>query len=111
MDIALVIDGNNTNLEVLREGQLFVSVSLAWWFSASFAAWLDAGPLPVVFSLVVDPLAFARAVFPTPPILFSILGFMYHSIFWLFHNPGWEVPDICWLSLSGLPFGCVGFLR
>ena len=85
----MVIDGHNVSLEVLSEGQILVDVSLYWWLSASSAALLGSGPLPVFFWIVVEPLAFSRVVFLTPTILFSILGFISHSTFWLFCHTGW----------------------
>ena len=39
LDIALVIDGYKTSIEVLGEGRIIVVVSLAWWLSASSTAW------------------------------------------------------------------------
>ena len=60
---------------------------------------------------MADPLASASAVFLTPPILLSMLGFIYHFTFRPFQHPEWEVPGIGWLSLSLLTVGCVGFLR
>ena len=65
----------------------------------------------MVFWIVVDPLAFSSAVFLTPPVFFSVLVFVDHSTVWLYQNPGWEVPDVCWLSLSGIPVEGVVFLR
>ena len=53
------------------------------------------------FLLESGPLAFYRAVFLAPPVLFSILGFFY-STFWIFEHPGWEVPGVVGLSLNGL---------
>ena len=88
-------------IELLSEGWLLAAISLAWWLSASSAAWLGASTIHVVFWLVMDQLAFVSTVFLAPTVLFSILVF-FHSNFWLFHHPGWEVPDLVWLSLSGL---------
>ena len=36
--IVLVLDGQNTSLEVLSEGHIIIAVSLTWWLSASSAA-------------------------------------------------------------------------
>ena len=72
---------------------------------------INAVMLPVVFCIVAEPLEFTRAVLLTPPILFYILGFIYHSTFWLFYHPGWEDPDLGFLSLRELPVVCVGFIR
>ena len=88
MDIDLVLDGYKSSFEVLGESQLIVDISLAWWLSASYAAWWGAGPFPVVFCLVADPLNFSSAVFLLPPVLFSILVFVFQSTFWFFQNPG-----------------------
>ena len=38
LDIALVLDGQKSSLEVLIEVQILVFVSLAWWICDSFAA-------------------------------------------------------------------------
>ena len=90
MDITLVIYDMKASLEVLSEGKLLVDVSLAWFPMDSSDTLLGAGPLPVIFWLVVYPLIFVRAVLLTPPILFSILGLIAHSIFCLFQHPWWE---------------------
>ena len=111
LDIALVIYVQKSSLEVLSEGHIFVAVSLSWWIIAPYTVWKVTSPLPVAFQIVADPLYFSRALLLTPPVLFSILVFVSHSIFWIFQHPGWEVPDVVWISLSGLPFGCVGFIR
>ena len=55
----------------------------------------------------MDPLAIVSELFLTSPILISILGLIYHSTFWIFQYPGWEIPAVGWLYLIGLPFGCV----
>ena len=65
----------------------------------------------MVIWLVVNPLDFYRSVLLSPPVLFSILVFVSHSTFWLFQHPEWEVSDVGWLSISGIPVGGVGFLR
>ena len=102
LDIYLVLDGQKSSLEFLSYGQLLVAVSLAWCLSYSSASLLGSGPLLILFWPVTDPLAFASAVFLTPPILFSVPGFISHSTFWLFHHPGLDVLDVGWISLSGL---------
>ena len=38
LEIALVLDGQKSSIEVLSEVQLLVDVSLTWWLSASSAA-------------------------------------------------------------------------
>ena len=88
LGITLVLDGQKAELKFLSGGQLILSVSLACWLSAYSSALLDTDLLPVVFYLVVDPLAFVRAMLPTQPIFFPILGFISHSTFWIFQNPG-----------------------
>ena len=88
-DITLVLGWHKAILGVLSEVQIIVSVFLAWWISDSFTYWWGTGPLPMIFYHVVDPLAFARAVLLAPPILLFILGFVSHSIFWLFQHTGW----------------------
>ena len=39
LDIALILGGYKASLEVLGEGHILVTVSLAWWIIASSAAW------------------------------------------------------------------------
>ena len=79
-----------------------------------FVLYLKLDEVPVRFLwfsvLWLEPLAFSGRVFFTPPILFSILGFISHSTFWIFQHPGYKVPDVGWLSPSGLPVGYVGFI-
>ena len=76
LDIALILDGYKASLEVLGEGRLCVSISLAWWLSASSAAWWGSGLLPMVFWIVSEPLSSSRLVFLAPPLLFSVLFFL-----------------------------------
>ena len=87
LDITLVLDGHKASLEVLSEGQIIIDVSLSWWLSDSSAVWCGVGPLPVLFWIVENPLAFASAVLLTPPILFSVIVFISRSNFWLFQHP------------------------
>ena len=60
-----------------------------------------------IFLSVVDLLAFAGAVFLAPPIIFPIVGLVLHNLYWIFQNPGWEIPDMDWLYIFCFP---VGFL-
>ena len=78
------------------------STSVTWW---------GASPLPVVFCIVGGALEFASVVFLVPPLLFSILVFVSHSTFCLIQHPGWDIHDVGWISLSGLPVGGVLFIR
>ena len=73
LDITLILYGQKDSLELLSEGHIIVASSLAYCISASSAIWWGYVPLPMVFWLVTDPLAFAIAVFLTPPILFLSL--------------------------------------
>ena len=84
LDIALVLDGQNSSSEVFSEGRILVSVSLAWWLSASSTSSWGTSPLPVIFWIVAYPLSFSSVVFLIPPILFSFRGFIYYYTFWLF---------------------------
>ena len=73
------------------------------------------GEVPVRFPwyswIMEDLLDFSRAVLLVPPLFISILVFVSQSKFWFLKNPGWEVSDAGWISLSGLPVGGLGFLR
>ena len=75
LDITLVLDGKNTSLQVLSAGQILVAVYLYWWINASSTDWFSTGPLPEIFWIITDPLAFDRAVSLAPPVLIYIVGF------------------------------------
>ena len=98
--ISVLLGGQKASLEFPSEGRIFVDVSLSWCLSDSSDVLWGAGPLLVVFLLAADPLAFFIAVFFTPPILFSVIGFISYSTFFIFQHTGWEVLDVGWLSLS-----------
>ena len=39
LEVTSIIDGYKASLELLGEGQIIVSVSLTWWFSATSSIW------------------------------------------------------------------------
>ena len=73
--------------------------SLAGGLGDSFLSLQVIGPLPMIFWLVMEPLAYIDAVILAPSILFIVVDILSHAPFWIFHNPGWEIPAVGWFSL------------